>query len=297
MIAELNERYGVEGRVWAGAGPSGLPHLFMQAGGAQAEVALQGGHVVRYGHVGAPPILWCSSQAIFAAGKAIRGGIPICWPWFGPHPDDPAKPAHGFVRTAMWAIRATGADESTAWARIGLSDDDATRAIWPHAFDLELTVSVGAQLEVALSMRNRGDRPFTCGGALHSYLTVGDIAQIAIEGLAGTAYLDKVGGGERVQEGSVQFSGEVDRVYLATTADCGVVDPVLGRRIVIAKTGSQTTVVWNPWVEKARRLTDMADDEYREMVCVETTNAANDLIALGPGAAHNLRATIGAVAI
>lgn len=292
MIAELNARFALPDKLHIAPGPSGLPHIFIQAEGAHAEIALQGGHVLHYGHHGAPPILWASRQAIFAAGTAIRGGIPICWPWFGPHPDDPSKPQHGFVRTLLWQLRAVGMSGDDVWVRLGLTDSDQTSAIWPHAFDLELTVKVGQQLDVSLTARNRGDSSFSCGGALHSYFTVADINQISIEGLAWARYLDKVAGGEHIQSVPLTITGEVDRVYQETTADCTIVDPMLNRRIIIAKAGSRTTVVWNPWVEKAVRMADFANDEYQQMVCVETANANDDLAFLPPGVMHTLRATI-----
>jgi glucose-6-phosphate 1-epimerase len=271
-----------------------MPHLLLDAPGAQAELALQGAHVLRYARTGEPPLLWVSREAIFAPGKAIRGGVPICWPWFGPHPTDPARPQHGFVRTALWELRETGADEAATWARLGLRDSEASRALWPHAFDLELAVRVSDRLAIALTARNSGDAPISCGGALHSYFTVGDVTRIEIAGLDGTRYIDKLdGGAEKAQAGPVSIAGEVDRVYLDTQAACTIIDPALLRRITVEKGGSRTTVVWNPWAEKARALKDFADDEYSGMVCVETANAEGDAVEIAPGATHTLVATLG----
>jgi glucose-6-phosphate 1-epimerase len=287
-----DDRFAIPGRVQVVDGPGGLPHLRLDAPGAQAELALQGGHVLRYARAGQPPVLWVSRAAIYAPGKAVRGGVPVCWPWFGPHPTDPAKPQHGFVRTALWELRATGADAGATWARLGLRDDDHTRALWPHAFDLELDVRVGDLLDIALTARNTGAAPFTCGGALHSYFTVGDVAQIAINGLDGVRYLDKVGGGEQAQSGQVRIAAEVDRVYRDTAATCTIIDPALERQITVAKAGSRTTVVWNPGPEKARAMKDFADDEYTGMVCIEAANAEGDTLELAPGASHTLRTVI-----
>lgn len=293
-LAELNERFGIGGAVAFAAGPGGMPHATLRAGDSYAEVALHGGHVLRYGADGALPVLWVSRQAIYAPGKAVRGGIPVCWPWFGPHPADPAQPAHGLARTRMWAARASGADGGRAWLRLGLRDDADTRASWPHRFDLELSVALGAGLEVALTMRNPGDAPFSCGGALHSYFGVADVTRARIMGLDGARYLDQLTGAEHTQAGPVTVSAEVDRVYYDAGERCTIEDPALARRIVVAKAGSRTTVVWNPWVEKARRLADFADDEYAGMLCVETAMALGDSVALAPGAEHTLRATISA---
>lgn len=289
----LRERFAIVDRVRVEARPGGMSHLLLDAAGATAEVALQGGQVLRYRRAGEPPLLWVSREAIYAVGKALRGGVPVCWPWFGPHPSDLDKPQHGFVRTMLWELRETGADDVSTWARLGIADSPATRALWPHAFDLELDVRLGQSLDIALTMRNTGDAPFSCSGALHSYLTVGDVAQIAIEGLEGARYIDKVdGGAEKTQSGPVTISGEVDRVYQGSAAACVVRDPALGRRIMVEKAGSQTTVVWNPGPAKAAALRDMADDEYTGMVCVETANAADDVVTLAPGAAHTLRAVL-----
>src|SRR5690606_34573283 len=210
---------------------------------------------------------------------------------------DPDKPAHGFARNQPWELLEAGAAGDGAFMRLGLADSPASRSLWPHAFRLELTVTVGAQLDIALTTHNPGDAPFRFGGALHSYFTVGDVAAIAIHGLDGVRYLDQLSGEEHTQAGPVTIAAEVDRVYLATPATCTIDDPSLGRRISVAKAGSQSTVVWNPWVEKARRLSDLGDDEYKQFVCVETALAHADSVELAPGSSHTLRATIGAAAL
>lgn len=290
--AAFNDRFGIAGGLEFTAGPGGMPHALLRAGGASAEVALHGGHVLRYGADGAPPVLWVSRHAIYAPGKPVRGGIPVCWPWFGPHPSDPAKPAHGFARTRLWEVLASGADAGRPWLRLGLRDDEDTRALWPHAFALELTVALGAALDVALTMRNTGDAPLICGGALHSYFAVAAVTQARIIGLEGARYLDQLTGAEHTQVGAVTIGAEVDRVYHDGGARCAIEDAGLGRRIVVGKAGSRTTVVWNPWAEKARRLADFGDDEYHGMLCVETAMALDDSVTLAPGDEHTLRATI-----
>jgi glucose-6-phosphate 1-epimerase len=291
-ISDLNQRHAIAGRLQAIDGPGSAPHLIIDAPGAHAELSLQGGQLLRYGRAGEPPVLWLSREAIYAPGKAIRGGVPICWPWFGPHPSDPSLPQHGFVRTALWELRATGAEVDWTWLRVGLGDSPESRAIWPHAFDLELTVRVGPHLELDLTARNSGDTPFGCGAALHSYFSVGSLQQALVAGLEQTHYLDKVAGGEHIQEGPLAINGEIDRVYLRTAAACAIVDPALGRQVVVEKAGSQTTVVWNPGPAKARALKDFGDDEYQEMLCVETANAADDMVFLAPGTSHSLRAAV-----
>lgn len=296
QIQDLNARFGLDDRLSFVAGPGGLPHAVLTAGGAEAEVALNGGQVLSFRHAGEPPILWVSREAVYAAGKPVRGGVPVCWPWFGPHPADASKPAHGFARNQLWEVLERGEANGGLFIRLGLSDSPATRALWPHPFRLELAVSVGASLDLALTAHNPGPAPYRFGGALHSYFTVGDVAQIRIGGLEGAAYLDQLSGATHTQAGPVTIGAEVDRVYRETTAACVIDDPALGRRIRVAKAGSRSTVVWNPWAEKARRLADLGDDEYPQFVCVETALAFEDSVELAPGASHTLRAVIGAEA-
>ena len=291
-LVALNERLGLGGQVEFVAGQGGLPQARLQRGASYASVALQGGHLIAYGEAEAPPIIWVSREALYAPGKAIRGGIPICWPWFGPHPSDPSKPAHGFVRTLSWEPLASGLADDGAWLRLGLRDSAATLALWPHAFALELTITLGTRLDVALLIRNSGDTPFTCGGALHSYFRVADIARATILGLEDKRYLDQLTGEDQLQQGPISIASEVDRVYQDAGDATMIVDELLGRRIVVQKAGSRSTVVWNPWVEKARRLADFGDDEYQGMLCVETALALHDSVTLAPGATHTLRARI-----
>ncbi len=294
-IQDLNARFAIADQVSFVAGPGGFPVVSVRNAHADVTIALQGADVTGFQPHGREPVLFLSRHAVYAPGKAIRGGIPICWPWFGPHPTDPTKPDHGFARTRPWSVRDTTAmPDGATRMRLGLTDDAETRALWPHAFALELTVTVGATLEVALVARNTGQEPFVCGGALHSYFRVGDVTAITIQGLEETAYVDKVDGGRsRVQQGSITIVGETDRVYTETAASCVIVDPTLGRRVTVAKEGSRSTVVWNPWRDKARRLADFGDDEYTEMVCVEVANAGGDIVMVAPGGEHRLGTTIG----
>ncbi len=291
----LNEQFAIAQHITFAATAGGLPVAEIHNSHAAASVAVQGGHVITFQPHVQQPVLWVSSLSAFEPGKTIRGGIPVCWPWFGAHPTDPSKPFHGFVRVAMWQVRGTSVGPADATEiRLGLTESEASRALWPHIFDLEIVVTVGAQLRVELITRNPGDQPFVCGGALHSYYTVGDARRIAIHGLDGGDYLDKVENFKRKsQQGPVTIEGETDRVYLDTDAACVIDDPALNRRLEIAKAGSRTTVVWNPWAEKAGQLADFGDEEYLSMVCVETANADTDVATVAPGGEHRLSAVIG----
>ena len=294
-LQSLNETFAITDQIAFANGPGGLIVADVRNRHASAMVSLHGAHVLTFQPHGQQPALWRSARSIYQAGKAIRGGIPICWPWFGPHPTDASKPAHGFARTSLWRVLATAALANGATQiLLRLHDSDATAALWPHTFDVRAVITVGPQLRVELIMRNPGASAYTCSGALHSYFSISDIGAIKIDGLDGGDYLDKVDGGQRkTQAGPITFGGEVDRVYLNTDATCTIDDPGVARRVTVAKTGSRTTVVWNPWLDKARRLADFGDEEYRGMVCIETANADGDSVTIAPGGEHRLAAVIG----
>ena len=293
--AELNARFAIPEHVSFVSGPGGLPVAEVRNAHATASVALHGAHVFAFQPHGQAPVLWLSKRSYFAPGKAIRGGIPICWPWFGPHPTDPGLPAHGFVRTAAWNILETAiVPDGATLLRFGLQSNAHTLSLWPHAFHLEMVITVSAALQAELVVHNVGTHVFTCGGALHSYFTVSEIGNVAITGLEGRRYIDKLEPGQdKRQDGPITIDAETDRIYLDTTDTCAIEDAGLQRRVVVAKTGSRTTVVWNPWIDKAQRLQDFDDDEYRTMVCVETANAVDDVVMVAPGAVHRLTTTIG----
>lgn len=286
----LNEHYGIPGEVQFIAGEGGFTKAVISNRHAAAEVYLHGATVTAFQPRGKAPVLWLSPQAVFKPGKAIRGGIPVCWPWFGPHPTDSTKPQHGFARTAQWSVVSTATlpDDSTE-LRLHLSDDAQTRSIWPHSFRLELAVVIGSSLRVALRTQNTGNDPMKVGCALHSYFHVGDIHRVEINGLDGRDYVDQPDGNRiKHQTGPVKIEQEVDRIYLDTEDECVIQDTALARSIRVAKSGSKSTVVWNPWIAKSKALADIPDDGYLGMVCVETTNAAKDARFVAAGASSEV---------
>lgn len=288
----LNSRFAIPGRLrFQDSGP-GLPVAEITTPDAIARVAVQGGQVLEWQPAGHKPVIWVSKAAVYQPGKGVRGGVPVCFPWFG---QIEGKAVHGFARTRMWEVREVKVDlADTVVLRLGIKDDESTRAIWDHAFDLELIVTVGAALKMELVTRNTGAVPFTLTDGLHTYFRVGDIRQTKVHGLDGAAYLDKTRDFKQfTQSGPVTFSEETDRVYINTTADCLIEDPVSGRTLRVAKAGSSSTVVWNPWTEKEKGFADMAAGEYKDMVCVETVNAGPDEITVVPGGKHSLLAFIG----
>jgi len=286
-IDTLNRQFGLPGALHFVNGSGDLPVAEIQTPLASARVALQGAHLLAWQPAGATPVIWLSQAAVFAPGEPVRGGVPVCWPWFGARE---GLPAHGFVRTRLWQVRAASLDATgQVVLRLGLQDDADTRALWDHAFDLELLLTVGATLSMSLISQNTGDQPITLTDALHTYFCVADIHQTAVQGLDGCDYLDKVQNfAQSRQSGAVEFTGETDRIYVNTTADCVIQDRGQQRAIRVSKSGSSSSVVWNPWRDKI--FADMAAGAYQQMLCVETCNAGPDQVTLAPGQSHVLAA-------
>jgi D-hexose-6-phosphate mutarotase len=258
---------------------------------ASAALCLQGAHVMTWRpKTQSEPVVWLSKLAKLAPGKSIRGGVPVCWPWFGPHATDAKLPAHGFARTVAWEI--TGArvlGDGAVEIALALIASGQTRALWPHRARAELLITLGATLKLALTTVNEDDKDMIVGEALHTYFHIGDIAAVRVRGLDGCTYLDKVDGGARKQQdGAISFTGETDRIYMNTAAECVIEDDRLRRRIHIAKSGSRSTVVWTPWIDKADKMGDFGPDGWRSMVCVESANAADNAVTIRPGGSHTL---------
>ncbi len=286
-LEKLRERFHAGGRLHWTMGPAG-PEARLQAPAAEGRLTLQGGQLLQWRPQGADPVLWLSPRARLAPGAAIRGGVPVCWPWFGPHPERVDFPAHGFARTARWEPLAAVPERGGVRLSLALVRDAASYHLFPHRARPTLELHLGETLEMALITRNEDRRPFTLGQALHAYFQVGDVQCIRIHGLAGRAYLDKTRGLRRfTQHGPVRLEGETDRVYLGAGGPVTIEDPALGRAIRVEKAGSATTVVWNPGEAKGRAMGDVGE-AWREFVCVEAANALADARALVPGAVHRL---------
>jgi glucose-6-phosphate 1-epimerase len=290
-LDSLNTSFALPGVLHFAEAAPGLPVAEITTPLARARIALQGGQVLAWQPAGQQPVIWVSKAAFCEPGKVVRGGVPVCWPWFGARGD---LPAHGFVRTRLWQVRETKlAPNGEVSLRLGIVDDASTCAIWNHGFDLELVVTVGETLSMALTTHNTGDMPISITQALHTYFCIGHIGQTTVRGLDACTYLDKVQNfATNQQNGAVHFAGETDRVYINTTADC-LIDDVANHRVIrVVKQGSRSTVVWNPWSEREKTFADMAPGEYQQMLCVETCNAGPDLVTVAPGATHTLESRI-----
>lgn len=262
-----------------------------------AEIILQGAHVTHFQTAdAAAPLLFLSGSSHFAPGKPIRGGVPVCFPWFGPRAGHSESSAHGFARILPWEVESlTGSNDRGVNAVLRLTSSEQTRADWPHDFIARLRVEVARQLKITLEVENTGAAPFHFEAALHTYFAVSDIRNVSVTGLEGAAYIDKVDGQRRKQLGSepLRIEAETDWVFPGNDATCIIDDPALSRRIVVEKSGSHTAVVWNPWIAKAAAMPDFGADEWPRMLCIETANTGADAITLAPGALHAMSAMIG----
>lgn len=270
----------------------GLEYVVIDNALATAKIALQGAHVMHWQPKTAhEPVLWLSSNARYQQGRSIRGGIPICWPWFGAHPTDSSYCPHGFARVIPWRVIEVNALENGATQLLfTMTQTETAKKQLSYAYQLTLSVTVGETLHMEMTTTNLADHPFMVGEALHTYFNVSDIEKVQITGLEHLTYSDKVAGYTRqLQHGALRFNQEVDRVYLHSSDDCIIRDSGFQRAIRVAKSGSQTTVVWTPWAEKAAEMSDMGrPEEWRTMLCVESANAMENSIIIYPNEAHTL---------
>jgi glucose-6-phosphate 1-epimerase len=293
-IAQLNNDFAISGQLQFSEGKGGFPLIEIDNGQAQATISVYAGQVLKFQPAGAnADLLFVSDSAYYQPGKAIKGGIPICWPWFGPDPEGKGRASHGFVRDRQWQVIATQAlSDGKTKVTLGLTDTDETRAIWPYAFNFNIEITVGTTLQVELVTRNTDSQDFQVTQALHTYFTIGDINQTNVVGLSGTEYLDKANGGaQKSQVGAVTVAAEVDRIYLNVPSNLTIEDAALNRKINIQATGSKTTIVWNPWIEIAAKMADLGDLDYQKFICVETANAADEVITVPAGGEYRLGAT------
>ncbi len=287
-VEQLNREFGLPKLLTFFSDESGL--ILADLAGGQARLCLQGAHLMHWQPKGqAQPVLWLSREAKPVIGKSLRGGVPVCWPWFGAR--SAGGPAHGYARTVPWQV-AEAKPLSGGGVRLTLYWDQTEHPSWPHACRAELCIEVASDLRISLTTTNTGDAAFELSEALHTYFHISDIAAVRLHGLNGVGYWDKAGGGTEfcTQEGSLSFTAETDRVYVNSAATCVLEDPGLKRRIVVEKQGSLSTVVWTPWVDKAQRMGDLGEpDGWREMLCVESGNALENTLTLQPGERHGFQ--------
>ncbi|MBQ4670321.1 MULTISPECIES: D-hexose-6-phosphate mutarotase [Aeromonas] len=271
--------------------PAGQPLLTIDNGYAKAEISLFGAHVLSYQRHDEPASIWLSDKAVLDGSKPIRGGIPLCWPWFGPAPArvGSGKPSHGFARTSLWTLDGVSDHGDGTLVHLSLRDNEATRQLWPHAFELELDVLVGKELALVLTTRNTGKEPLVYGGALHTYLQISEPEAVSVSGL-GEPYADKLTGQNGQQQGPLTLNGPLDRVYWQPDAQVSIQDGERQTRVVSGNHDS--VVVWTPWLEGASAMADMSDDGYRTMLCVEAAIASEAGVTVAPDEEHSFSTVI-----
>jgi len=274
-------------------GKGGIPVIEIKNAQASAVISLQGAHLLSWVPKGEDEVIWLSDDAKFAPAKSVRGGIPICWPWFGAHESESLFPAHGFARTVYWQVKGVqqiSAGETRVTFSLDTNALDSTKTMWPTPTVAEYSLTISKTLKIELTTYNNSDQPIVIGQALHTYFSVDDVSHTSVYGLEDKSYLDKTDEfKQKIQSGPVNFNSEVDRVYLQTADDIIIDDQK--RRIIIKKQGSQSTVVWNPWETVAEKMGDLGKDGYLKMLCVESANAAEDTVTINPGDNYTLLVT------
>lgn len=292
-IDELNKQFAIGGVAVIATGQGSLPKVRITSFEAEADIYLHGAHVTSWRPAGAEEVIFLSEHSRFEDGKAIRGGVPICFPWFRAKIDDPKAPAHGFVRTKAWQLDSIEQEQESVIVTLSTESDEGTRRWWPHEFRLEHRITVGAELKLELVVTNRGSGSLRLEEALHAYHLVGNVEQVRVAGLDGATYLDNTDANrEKMQRDDIVVTQPMDNAYLNTERALELIDPVMRRRVQIAKSGARSTVLWNPWESGAKALADLGDDEWRRFACVEASNILSCAVTLAPGERHTMTAKI-----
>jgi glucose-6-phosphate 1-epimerase len=316
QLDELNHKFAIPGILAFAPANGGLLAAHVTSPAAEATVYLQGAHVTHWKPAGQAPAIFLSQRAEFAPGKPIRGGVPIVFPWFSERHDGKTGPQHGFARISDWDVAFAGMSGDDLHLAFTLAPNDLSRSLGFDHVRLGYRVTVGRKLILEMGVQNdsgnggahgsgpaaatakadqaNGGAPLVFEQALHTYYEVADARQVSIDGLAGDTYIDKVDDMKRKVQpaGPLHFEGRTDRPYFNTAATCTLHDPAGHRRIVVAKSGSNSTVIWNPWQEFTANMADMQPDAWLHMTAIETANVGENAITLAPGATHTMRADI-----
>jgi glucose-6-phosphate 1-epimerase len=292
-IPELDHRFESPGIAQVVEGNGGMPKVRITSPEVVGEMYLHGAHVTSWKQAGKEEVLFLSSQSRWEHGRAIRGGVPICFPWFGGKADDANAPAHGFVRTKEWQLESIAQVGGAVTVSMFTESNDETKRWWPGEFRLVHRATFGSELSLELVVTNTGRTSLRFEEALHAYHRVGNIEKTRVRGLDTVHYIDKTDSNrKKLQQGEIEIVSETDRVYLNTRDAIELEDPVLRRRTRVTKENSRTTVVWNPWVKKAHSLSDLADDEWMQMICIEASNISDFAVDLAPGQQHTMKALV-----
>lgn len=291
------QQFAIKDRLSFVEGKGGLPFIKVENEYASALISIYGAQVLSYKlklkDGGNNELLFVSESAYFEEGKAIKGGIPICWPWFGRDPENLGRQMHGFARNMLWQLEdtsSTSADDTKIV--LSLTESKDSYKLWPHDFKVILTITIGKSLHLSLQTVNTGKEAITITQALHTYFSIADIQQVQLEGLDGVQYLDMVNGANKteVQLDGVNVNQEVDRIYTDAPNYATLIDTKSQREVTIKTSGSKTTVVWNPWIDISKSSGDLNDDAYQRFICVETANAAEDVVVIEPNESFKIEA-------
>ena len=298
-LQTLTDHFAIPGVLAFSQNEHGLIRANVTTSACTAELYLQGAHLTQWQPTGQQPVLFLSERSDFTPGKAIRGGVPLIFPWFGPRtatPESPRTdgPSHGFARTADWTLAFGALAGDDLHLTLTLSPNDATRALGFDHFQLAFQLTLGTELRLQLVVANQSTDPLHFEEAFHSYFSVGDAQQISLIGLSDTDYIDKTDDlkHKHQRDTLLKLTGETDRPYLNTVTTINLDDPILNRRITVCKANSKSTVIWNPWSELTAKLPDMAPNGWLTMTCIETANVGPNAITLAPGQQHTMEAHI-----
>lgn len=266
--------------------PGGREAFRLQGPGGDVLVALLGAQVLSW-QAAHGEVLWWGSKAEYAPGKPLRGGVPLVFPWFGDHPTDKKLPAHGFARTLTWSVADAKPGPELVLA---CGDDASTRALWPHAFALRLSIAVRDGLRLQLTVSNPGAEPLRCEEALHTYFAVGDVHSASVHGLEGVPFTETAAAPEAAWDtkAPLRFRAETDRVFHGTPDRLELRAPALRRTVALATANARSAIVWNPWPAKTAKLSQMAPDDWQRFCCVETANVKQHALTVPPGGSHTL---------
>lgn len=293
-ISGLNEQFGVQDIAEIVAGTGGFPRVQIETKTARAEIYLYGAQITSWKPAGADEVLFVSEKSYWEVGRAIRGGVPVCFPWFRAKDDDKHAPSHGFVRTKEWRVESISAEaEDSVRVCLSTESDESTRRWWPFDFRLDYRIIVGTALRLELVMKNSGQTALRFEEALHTYFKVGDVERVKVRGLDGVVCLDnRDGNREKTQRGDLSLSRQTDNAYKDAVGPVEIIDPLLGRVLKTEKHGSASTIVWNPWSDGVSSMTDLGEHEWRGMLCAEGGNIRSSAVELSPGQIHTMAIAI-----
>lgn len=290
---ELGRRFGIPGVARICEGNGAMPRVQIASSPCEAEMYLHGAQVTSWRPAGSDEVLFLSSKSRWTDGQAIRGGIPICFPWFRAKANDPQAPAHGLVRTKSWQLESILKEDNAVVVTMVTESGEDTRRWWPGEFRLVHRATFGSQLKLELVCTNTGTTPLRFEEALHTYNRVADVLDVRLHGLDTVSFLDNTDANkDGAQRGEVAIASQTDSAYMNTRNTVELSDPKMRRLIRLAKANSLTTVVWNPWRDKASELQDLADGEWTQFLCVEASNILDAAVHLEPRQEHRMTAIL-----